>query len=514
MAGKKAAGRRYFYLKSSDQITEYLKCQNDPVYFIMTYVMIPHPIRGKVPFKLFQFQKALIGKWLEQRWTVILKPRQMGVSTLVCGYALWVALFHPYKFITMISIKESVAKAMLRKVKLMFQNLPDFLRMEVANGSGDSIGTADRLAWVNGSEITASSATENAGRSEALSLLIMDEVAFQMYASGIWASAQPTLSTGGRAILLSSAFGVGNFFHETYNKAVIKANTFYPIRLQWQMHPERDIKWYNEQLGALGTKRVAQEIDCDFLQSGYNVFDMAKIKAIEDRLLERRPIREEEGGRFKMYFDYDRTKRYYIGADVASGRARDYSTFSVFDHTGKEVACYKGQLGVAPFAHLLMKWGKYYGTALLAPESNGIGEGVISICQINNYPNIYNMVSNTLKIGDYDYTESSTYGWLTTGKSRNKIITGMDDDLNDDLVELYNPFFVNEAYTFVYSGVSNKPVALGKQSGKGSSGSMYEDEGSGTIYTDDSILGACIGNEARKVPFKYSGDGIMFGSGA
>jgi len=506
----KKSQRRYFYLKNSMHVEEYLKCQNDPVYFITTYVMIPHPIRGKINFGLFPFQVALLMKWMSVKYSVILKPRQMGVSTLVSAYALWYALFHPFKFITMISIKESVAKAMLRKIKIMYSNLPDFLQMEVINGGAEGIGTADRIAWCNGSEITASSATENAGRSEALSLLVMDEVAFQRYASGIWSSAQPTLSTGGRAILLSTAFGVGNFFHETYMGAVAGLNDFKALRLQWQMHPERNVEWYNHQYGALGAKRVAQEIDCDFLQSGFNVFDMAKIKAIEDRLLETPLIKEEEGGRFKMYFDYNRDHRYFIGADIATGRSRDYSAFSIFDEKGKEYACFKGQIGIAAFSELLMKWGKHYGWATLAPEANAIGEGVIQNIQNANYPNIYNMVSGVRRIDEYDYRESTVYGWMTTGKSRNDMITTMDDDLGDDSVEMNNPFFVNEAYTFVYSGISNKPVALGKELGRSSYNSMYEDEDRGGIYTDDAILAACIGNKVRKVPVKYNGAPLPF----
>ena len=347
-------------MKNTMEIDEYLKCQNDPVYFINTYVKIPHPIRGKISFTLFQFQMALLMMWLLHRWTCILKPRQMGVSTLVCAYALWMALFHPFKFITMISIKESVAKAMLRKVKIMYTNLPDFMKMEVVNGSITDVGTVDRIAFANGSEINASSATENAGRSEALSLLIMDEVAFQRYASGIWASAQPTLSTGGRAILLSSAFGVGNFFHETYMGAVSAMNTFKSIRLDWRMHPERNETWYRDQLGALGAKRVAQEIDCDFLNSGYTVFDMAKIRAIEDRLLDHIPISEHEGGRLKVYWPYDMTKHFFIGADIAKGNSRDFSAFSIMDEYGKEYACYKGKIGIREFGHLLMHWVNQY----------------------------------------------------------------------------------------------------------------------------------------------------------
>lgn len=501
--------KKFFYLKNTDQVREYLRCQKDPVYFIRNYVKIQHPMKGKIPFHLFGFQIQLLAVYLTHRFNVTLKPRQMGISTLVCAYVLWLAIFHPFKVISMVSIKANVAKNLIRKIRFMYENLPDYLKMEVTNG-GTNIGTTERIAFANGSEINAESATENAGRSEALSLLVMDEVAFQRYASGIWASAQPTLSTGGSAILLSTAFGIGNLFHETYSEAIQGLNGFYPVRLNWRMHPERHEKWYMEQLKALGPKRIAQEVDCDFLQSGFNVFDMAKIKSIEDRLLEFPAYYSAELGRYHEYHAYDPNKQYFIGGDVASGRSRDFSAFSIFDVEGVEQGCFKGKIGIRDFGYMLMKYGKRYGDALLAPESNAIGEGVIATIQENGYPNLYNKVSKTMKLESFEREESPIYGWMTTGKSRHEIITGMDDDLTQDLVTLNNPFFVEEAYTFVYSATNNKPIALGKELGGSANNSMYEDEGK-SVYTDDSILAACIGNEVRKSPQKYRGD-LAFGS--
>lgn len=485
---------KYHYMKNGDQVQTYLRYANDPVAFIREQCKITHPVLGKIPFKLFLFQIALLKVYVTRRFSITLKPRQMGISTLVAAYALWLALFHPYKVISMISIKETIAKNLLRKIKFMYENMDDWLRMEVA------VDTSVRWALVNGSEINVESATENAGRSEALSCLIMDEVAFQRYASGIWASAQPTLSTGGQAILLSTAFGVGNFFHNEYVNAIQGLNGFYPVRLKWQMHPQRNENWYLQQLLTLGKKRVAQEIDCDFLQSGYTVFDMGKIRAIEDRLLEiGQPIYETLGGSLKQYLAYDPAKSYTIGGDVASGRARDFSSFSIIDENGLEHACFKGKMGVTEFGNLLMKWGAKYGYATLAPETNSLGEGIIGNAQMEGYPNIYNDVRKVLKTDEYAYDESTTYGWFTTSKSRPAIISGMDDDLNDDKVELLNPFFVEEANTFIYNS-NNRPVALGKEQGTSVQGSMYEDDSTAAIYSDDAILGACIANEVRKRP--------------
>jgi phage FluMu gp28-like protein len=140
-------------------------------------------------------------------------------------------MYHPFKTIVIISIKDRVAKRVLRKIKFMYKNLPPYLRTKVVNGKGDDIGTASELEFANGSIISSIPTTEEAGRSEAVSLLVIDEAAIVRWAERIWASAFPTLSTGGRAIINSTAYGVGNFFHKLFTDAVAKGNVFQAIRL-------------------------------------------------------------------------------------------------------------------------------------------------------------------------------------------------------------------------------------------------------------------------------------------
>lgn len=504
-------------IKNFSEVEDFIKCSNDIWYFITTYVRIIHPTEGEIPFSLYGFQKAVLWEFLSNKYTITLKPRQMGMTTLVCAYVLWLVLFHSHKKVLLVSIKSTVAASMLRKVRNMYAKLPDHLKVEATNGvSGDKLpGSTTRLELANGSEVESSAATEDAGRSEALSLLVMDEVAFQRYASQIWASAQPTLSTGGQAILLSTAFGIGNFFHETYVNATqglaskASPERFRAIKLNWRMHPDRGDLWYDAQVELLGKMRVAQEVDCDFLKSGYTVFDMSKIKAIEERLNSTVPLETFENGQFKIYHRYDPEKSFYVGADIASGRSRDFSTFSVIDNDGKEYACYKGKIGIREFGHLLMKVGYMYGQAVLAPEANAIGEGIVSVLQENYYPNIFSTVRKVLRTDEFQHDESIVQGWLTTGKSRHEIIQGMDDDLNDELIELWNPYFVQEAYTFVYNQ-NNKAIALGKELGRSTYKDMYEDGKSGT-YTDDSILAACITNEVRKAPYRFNPSAISGG---
>jgi hypothetical protein len=166
---------------------------------------------------------------------------------------------------------------------------------------------------------------------------------------------------------------------------------------------------------------------------------------------------------------------------------------------GVEVACYKGHLGVGAFAHLLMDWGYKYNTAYLAPEINGVGEGVIAMLQDYGYPEhrLYYATDKILKLGEVRKDQSLIAGWLTTGKTRHHIIAGLDDDLENDLIEINNPFFVAEAWTFIYDE-NNKAIALGKNLKKGLQQDV-EEEDDEDGYTDDAIFSVCIANEVRKV---------------
>lgn len=248
---------------------EYKKCLLNPVYFMKKYVKIQHPIRGTIPFELYPFQDDTLNDFSKNDFNIVLKSRQMGISTLVAAYSLWLMVFHKDKNVLIISIKQDVSKEIVSKVRFANDNLPSWIKVNCREDNRLS------LKLENGSQITATSSATSAGRSQALSLLVLDECAFIEKAEEIWASAQPTLSTGGRAILLSTPNGVGNFFHKMWVQAEEGRNKFKPIKLPWFLHPERDENWRKEQdRVSENLKKTAQELDCDFLSSGTNVIDL------------------------------------------------------------------------------------------------------------------------------------------------------------------------------------------------------------------------------------------------
>jgi phage FluMu gp28-like protein len=224
------------------------------------YIKIQHPIRGTIPFNLYPFQEKTLQDFYENDFNIVLKSRQMGISTLVSTYSLWMMIFNKDKNILVISTKQEVAKEIISKVRFANKNLPSwFARFGVKCVEDNK----QSLKYQNGSRIQATSSASDAGRSFALSLLIMDEAAFIDGVDEIWTAAYPALSTGGRAIILSTPNGVGNFFHKMWKDAEAKKNKFNTIKLPWYLHPERDQSWRDAQTEvAKSPKLAAQECDC------------------------------------------------------------------------------------------------------------------------------------------------------------------------------------------------------------------------------------------------------------
>lgn len=477
---------------SSEQVRTLARVVQDVFYFSL-FIFVVHPVRGKVRFELYPYQKSVLYQFVKDRFNIILKFRQAGITELISMYCLWLAMYHPNKKINIISIKDTTAKKVLKKIKYMYKNLPSYLQVPIINGRTGEYGSASMIEFNNGSFIESIPTSSEAGRSESLSLLVIDEAAIVRWADQIWAAAFPTLSTGGSAIVNSTPYGIGNFYHSKWVDAIAGGNEFTPIRLYWKMHPERDIEWYNQMSTALGPKRTAQEIDGDFLSSGNSVFDLIDIKAIEDCLSDFPVIKRRYNGQYLQFNEPEPDKDYFIGADVATGRATDYSSFTCMDKVGEEQAVYKGRMSVDKYARLLGDTGQLFNWATLAPESNDVGLAVTSMLQAEGYPKLYYFQKMVKKKGKTRPEVDTAPGWLTTSKNRPVIIDGLEADIRNDVITCKDPFFVYEAKTFIYDSLG-RPVAMGKhKANREGDDSLSED-----TYADDDIMGKAICNHIRK----------------
>jgi phage FluMu gp28-like protein len=202
---------------------EYQLCAKDPIHFMRKYCYIQHPTKGKILFNLFEFQERSLVALKENDYNIILKSRQLGISTLTAGYALWSMTFNNDFNTLVIATKQEVAKNLVTKVRVMHHYLPSWLKNSATEDNKLS------LRFENGSQIKAISSGGDAGRSEALSLLVIDEAAFIDRIDEIWASSQQTLATGGDCIVLSTPNGVGNWFHQQWVGAEYVTNEFNTI---------------------------------------------------------------------------------------------------------------------------------------------------------------------------------------------------------------------------------------------------------------------------------------------
>ena len=303
----------------------YLKCVQDPSYFINQYCTIQHPQRGKIKFKLYDFQYDVLKAYQENDYNIVLKSRQLGISTLSAAYALWMMLFHNDKNVLCIATTKDTAKNIVTKVRIMYDGLPAWLKTQIIENNKLS------LVFKNGSQIKALASTESAGRSEALSLLILDEAAFIDKIDIIWTASQQTLATGGQCLAISTPNGVGNWFHKTWLDATDEVNKFNTIKLHCSAHPDRDQSWRDEQDKNLGPSQAAQECDADFLSSGRSVVDPAVLEWYKEKMC-CEPMEKSGFDRNLWIWGYpDYSKNYLISADVARGDGTDFSAAQVFD---------------------------------------------------------------------------------------------------------------------------------------------------------------------------------------
>lgn len=457
---------------------EWERCSKDPVYFITKYCVIQHPMKGKLKFALYPFQKDVIEACTNNLRVAILKSRQMGISTVMGALEAWYIIFHPDHITLVIAMKQKVATAIIDKVKLLIVNLPQWMKdkmPKIREWNQLSVGLE------NDSKITAVSSASDSGRSVAATRLIVDEMAFLRNDEEMWASVQPILSTGGSACLLSTPNGQANLFYKVCQEAEENKNGFKFLKLPWYLHPERDQAWRDQQDKELGKRKASQECDTNFLTSGATLILPDRLAELKKRCSE--PIAKVGFDQGMWIWKYPMPgHNYLVAADVARGDGADSNATQIFDlESLEQVAEYQGKLDTNTYADLLVEWAKNYNNALLAIENTGIGWSVVSRVIEDGYPNIYKSTKGGDKVtatkyltNGYDTDDSTVEGFTNSGKSRPLLINKLDTYLNNpDLeIKINSVRLINELYVFQW--INRKAQAQ-----KG--------------YHDDLVMSYCIG---------------------
>jgi len=450
-------------------MAEIVRCGKDPAYFCNKYAKISHPMKGLIPFEMYKFQEEALADFKKNRFSVILKARQLGISTTVAAYVCWMMLFHRDKNVLVVATKLGTATNMVKKTKAIHKHLPDWLKI-----ASISIDNRTSFELSNGSQVKASSTSGDAGRSEALSLLVVDEAAFVDGMEELWAGLYPTLSTGGRCIALSTPNGVGNWFHKTYTEAEEKKNDFHTIKLPWDVHPDRDQEWFQKETRNMSKREIAQELECNFNASGETVVhgdDLGRIlSAVSD------PVHKTGFDRnYWIWKEPDINGQYILVADVARGDGSDFSVAHVFDvATMEQVAEYQGKITPDMFAPLLHSIASEYNDALLIIENNSLGIGVLTRLQDLDYKNLYYSVKSTHEYVDEVTAQAlgGVAGFTMSMKTRPLVIAKFEEFVRNKLITINSIRFANEIKTFVWH--NGRPQAM-------------------RSYNDDLVIAACIG---------------------
>ena len=434
---------------------EYKRCIQDPIHFMRKYCIIQHPTQGKIYFNLYPFQEDSLTQISQNRYNIILKSRQLGISTLTAGYALWKMLFKSDFNVLVIATKQDVAKNLVTKVRVMHENLPKWLKGQVLEDNKLS------LRLTNGSQIKAISSKGDAGRSEALSLLIFDEAAFIDKIDEIWTAAQQTLATGGDCIALSTPNGVGNWFHKQWVEAEA-GGEFNSIKLHWTVHPDRDENWRSKQTELLGDKMAAQECDCDFISSGHTVVDGEVLQWYQETYVKDPVEKRGMDGNYWIWEYPNYSKSYMVVADVARGDSTDYSAFHVFDtEQCKQVAEYRGKIGTTEYGNMLVSVATEYNNALLVIENANIGWATIQVALDKGYTNLYYSYKQDgyldeeihLKKGyDLKKKHQKVPGFSMTSRTRPVVISKLETYFREKTPLVHSKRLVDELFTFIWLG--------------------------------------------------------------
>ena len=369
---------------TKENILEYQKCMEDPIYFIKNYIKIVSLDEGLVPFRLYDFQENIVETIHNDRFTICKMPRQSGKSTTMVSYILHYVLFNPNMNVAILANKAATARDILGRLQLAYENLPKWLQQGVVSWNKGSVDLE------NGSRVVASSTSSSAVRGGSFNMIFLDEFAFvpTNVAEDFFSSVYPTISSGKstKVIIVSTPNGM-NLFYKLWVDAENKRNSYNIVDVHWSQVPGRDDKWKNETIANTSEEQFKREFECEFLGSANTLIHPTKIKSMAFK----NPITSNAG--LDMYEKPQHGSTYVIVADVSRGTNNDYSAFIVFDVSTVPyniVAKYRdNQIKPMLFPNIIHDVANAYNMAYVMVEVNDIGEQVATALQFDlEYENL------------------------------------------------------------------------------------------------------------------------------
>ncbi len=369
---------------TEEQVTEYVKCAKDPVYFTKNYVQIVSLDEGLVPFKMWDFQEELIKKFHKNRFNIAKLPRQTGKSTTVVSYLLHYILFNDNVNIGILANKASTARDLLARLATAYENLPKWIQQGVV------VWNKGNIELENGSKILAASTSASAVRGMSFNIIFLDEFAFvpNHIAESFFASVYPTITSGKstKVIIISTPQGM-NHFYKMWTDAVNGRNGYTWHEVHWSQVPGRDDDWKEQTIKNTSQRQFTQEFECEFLGSVDTLISAPKLRSLAFA----DPISQSKG--LDIYEKPNDKSEYLITVDVSRGIGGDYSAFIVYDITTvpyKIVGKYRNnEIKPMLFPNVINDVSRAYNNAWVLCEVNDVGDQVASILNYDlEYPNV------------------------------------------------------------------------------------------------------------------------------
>jgi hypothetical protein len=384
---------------TEEEVDEYIKCSKDPVYFAMKYIMIVNVDEGLIPFSMWEFQKEMIRTYHENRFSITKCPRQVGKTTTSVAYLLWLTLFTDSQNIAVLANKGSLARDILSKYQLAYENLPMWLQQGVVTWNKGNVELE------NGSKIIAASTSSSAVRGGSFNVVFLDEFAFvpANIANEFFNSVYPVISSGKttKIIIVSTPNGM-NLFYKLWMDAIGKKNGYKTFEIHWSMVPGRDEIWKEETIKNTSEEQFRQEFECEFLGSTNTLISGSKLA----QLVYKEPIVKYEMldiYEYPVKGDEERTADhiYAITVDPAEGRNLDASSFSVFDVSSipyKQVARYNSS-SISPvlFPTVIYNTAKLFNDAYVLIEINNTPQIADTLHQDLEYENVVKIETGNKK---------------------------------------------------------------------------------------------------------------------
>ncbi len=433
---------------TQENIEEFIKCKDDPVYFAKNYIQIVSLDEGLVNFNLYPFQEKLISNFHENRFNICKMPRQTGKSTTVVSYLLHYAVFNDNVNIAILANKASTARDLLGRLQLAYENLPKWMQQGVL------VWNKGSLELENGSKILAASTSASAVRGGSYNVIFLDEFAFipNHIADQFFASVYPTISSGQRTkvIVVSTPRGM-NHFYRMWHDAERGKNEYIPTEVHWSEVPGRDSLWKEQTIANTSEQQFRVEFECEFLGSVDTLISSSKLKS----LIYDEPIKKNAG--LDIYFEPIKNHDYVITVDVARGVGIDYSAFVITDITTfphKIIGKYRNnEIKPMLFPSIIVDIAKAYNNAFILCEVNDIGDQVASIIQYDlEYDNLLlcSMRGRAGQIVGQGFSGKKTQLGVKMSKTVKKVGCSNLKTLIEDEKLIFNDYdIISELTTFI-----------------------------------------------------------------